>query len=401
MVEMILFLILIICTAVFLIREIVLGISWVIKRQRQTLVQQNSQRLKRNTIFLTVVMVLTGGLILFSQITAHTSQIRDENGKAVEGSIAELERVTLNGRKEWISIRGESEENPVLLFLAGGPGGTQMAAVRHDLAELEKYFVVVVWDQPGSGKSYQAVGKDLTVDTYIEDGIALTEYLCSRFEQEKIYLVGESWGSALGIFLAFEAPERYFAMIGTGQMVDFLETENMDYDKAIEIAGRRGDSEKIKKLEENGRPPYYGADVTWKSAEYLNYLSGYMTANPEIYNSGYNTFRDLFSSEYGIMDKINFLRGIVYTFNHVYPQLYDVDLRTDYAKLEAPVYFFLGKHDINAPISLVEDYMSVLDAPHKEIVWFEHSGHSPWINESSKFVDELLEVLESTKRSIK
>jgi pimeloyl-ACP methyl ester carboxylesterase len=117
-----------------------------------------------------------------------------------------------------------------------------------------------------------------------------------------------------------------------------------------------------------------------------------MAQNPAIQNSGFNTFRDLFSNEYGIIDKINYLRGIVNTFNHVYPQLYEIDLRTDYTNLNVPVYFFLGRHDINAPTSLVEEYFEVLNAPKKEIVWFERSGHNPWINESSLFVQELLYV---------
>ena len=97
-----------------------------------------------------------------------------------------------------------------------------MGAVRHELAELEKHFVVVNWDQPGSGKSYYAEKtKDITAQTYIQDGYALTEYLKERFSKEKIYLMGESWGSALGIFLIAQYPESYHAFIGTGQMVDF------------------------------------------------------------------------------------------------------------------------------------------------------------------------------------
>lgn len=192
--------------------------------------------------------------------------------------------------------------------------------------------------------------------------------------------------------MASESPDSYHAVIGTGQMIDFLETEKLDYDKAMEIAEKKGDTDKTKKLKKNGRPPYYGSDVTWKSAEYLNYLSSQMSDNPEIYNNGYNTFRDIFSSEYGIIDKINYLRGIVTTFNHVYPQLYDIDLRSDHPKLEVPVYFFLGRHDINAPTALAEEYMNILQAPKKEIIWFEHSGHSPWINESDKFIAELAAI---------
>lgn len=394
MAVMLVFMVFMICLLVFTVAEVFLVIRWFIDKRKNRAVQKRLAGLKRNTVLLAVNLILTGGIMLFSQLTAKTPPILDDQGKPLAGSIAELRKVDLNGRQEWISVRGNHAENPVLLFLAGGPGGTQMAAVRHDLSRLEEHFVVVVWDQPGSGKSYRAGGADLTANTYIEDGLALTKYLREQFEQDKIYLVGESWGSALGIFLAEKSPDSYHAVIGTGQMIDFLETERMDYEKAMEIAESKGDQSKIDKLKENGRPPYYGSDVTWKSAEYLNYLSAYMSSNPEIQNGGYNTFRDLFSPEYGILDKINFLRGIVNTFNHVYPQLYGINLRTDYPRLEIPVYFFLGRHDSNAPSVLVEEYYSILEAPSKEIIWFEHSGHSPWINESDKFVDELIAVCE-------
>ena len=180
----------------------------------------------------------------------------DDNGSTPANSIAELTELEFNGRKQWVSIRGWDKDKPVLLFLAGGPGGTQMAAVRHELSELEKHFVVVNWDQPGSGKSYRAQKtKNITVDTYIQDGYALTEYLKERFDEEKIYLVGESWGSALGIFLIDKYPQSYHAFIGTGQMIDFEETERLDYKKAIEIAEEKGDTLFIKNLKKKASRP--------------------------------------------------------------------------------------------------------------------------------------------------
>lgn len=357
------------------------------------------KKLKRSVVVFTAVCAIIAAFVGFTQLTASTPAIKDENGEVVEGSIAELRQVTLNGRKEWISIRGYNKNKPILLFLAGGPGGSQMAAVRHDLAELEKHFVVVNWDQPGSGKSYSSVTKEeLVPDIYVEDGYELTKYLCEEFNQEKIYLVGESWGSALGIFMVDKSPELYYAFIGTGQMVDFAQTEVLDYQKALEIAQEYKDEEKIMKLQANGIPPYIGDNITWKSAEYLTYLSDYMSQNPDIQNGGYNTFRDLFSSEYGILDKINYLRGVAVTFSHVYQQLYNIDLRTDYPKIDVPVYFFLGRHDINAPTELAEDYFDLLEAPEKKIVWFEHSGHNPWINESDAFVGELVAVTNPLKK---
>lgn len=391
MLYIILFFILIIVTVITLTVGLFQLFFRIISQLRNKANPKQLTRLKRTALFFAVVMAINFGLIAISQFTASTPRIIDESGNTPANSIAELTELELNGRKQWISMRGWDKNAPVLLFLAGGPGGTQMAAVRHELAELEKHFVVVNWDQPGSGKSYYAEKiQNITIDTYIQDGYALTEYLKGRFSQEKIYLIGESWGSALGIFLVDKYPQSYHSLIGTGQMIDFAETERMDYTKAMEIAENNGDTALVKKLKANGEPPYYGKHVTWKSAVYLNYLSSYMARNPDIQNPGYNTLRDIGSSEYGLLDKINFFRGVINTFNDVYQQLYDIDLRADYTKLDVPVYFFLGRHDVNAPVGLVEEYERVLNAPDKGIIWFEHSGHSPWINERDKFIEEVM-----------
>lgn len=350
-------------------------------------------KLRNRFILLGGVVIMITGLLTFSQKFASTPQIKDRSGNIIKNSISELKCVDLNGHKEWISIRGYDKNNPVLLFLAGGPGGSEMTEFRYHLAELEKHYVVVNWDQPGAAKSYNAVHiKDITIDTYINDGYALTKYLCNRFNKEKIYLVGESWGSALGIFLADKYPECYTAFIGTGQMVDFVQTDKTDYAKAIEIAKLKGDKKKIAKLLKNGEPPYYGRDVSMKSFEYIGYLDSYMGKNKEIHNSKYDFIKYLFSSEYGISDKYHFIIGFINTYNYVYPQLYGIDLRKDYADIKIPVYFFIGKQDINAPISLAEDYYNILKAPDKKLIWFEHSGHSPLINESKLFTQELLKV---------
>lgn len=352
---------------------------------------------KRKWIILMVVVLLIivvlGSIIAISQARAYTPAIVDENGKVVDGSIAELRAIDVNGKSEWITIRGYDQTKPVILFLAGGPGGTQLAATRIELAELEKYFVVVNWDQPGSGKSFHAMNyKDITVDTYIEDGIAVTEYLRGRFGQDKIYLIGESWGSALAIMLAKEKPEYYGGVIGTGQTVAFREMEEMDYNKAIEIVESKGDTDKLEKLREQGAPWYYEGNIAMKSNAYLGVLSDEMATNPNISNAGYNTFEEMFGSEYGIRDSFDYLLALLKTFNVVYPQLEEIDLRETHNQLEVPVYFFEGAYDINAPLYIAEDYYEMLECPKKEWVLFEHSGHSPWKNEKSKFVEETIRV---------
>jgi pimeloyl-ACP methyl ester carboxylesterase len=338
------------------------------------------------------LLALSVMTVVLSQTSAYTPAIADAQGNPVPGSITSLETIRLGGSEEWISIRGRNIDNPVLLFLAGGPGGSQLASVRHSLGEagLEDHFVVVNWEQPGSGKSFDAVDRSrMTPERYISDGHELVQYLLQRFGQQKVVVVGESWGSALGIMLVQRYPELFYAFVGTGQMVDFTECDLICYQFAIDWAQERGDIAQVEKLKNQGPPPYYGNDVAWKEAAYLLDTLTYMNQDPEIYHRS-NTFEDLLSPEYGLYDKVSWLRGPLDTLNYVYPQLWAVDFRKQAAHLDVPIYFLIGRHDVNAPVSLTEDYYRVLDAPHKEIVWFEHSGHGPWVSEPDRFVDVLV-----------
>jgi pimeloyl-ACP methyl ester carboxylesterase len=338
------------------------------------------------------MLVVAALAVIASQAFATTPPIVDAQGEPLPGSIATLERVELNGSRQWVSMRGRDLSKPVLLFLAGGPGGSQLATERYALGDLEQHFVVVNWEQPGAGKSFDAVQRaTLTPERYIEDAHALISYLQERFGQEKVYVLGESWGSALGIMLVQRYPELFHAFIGTGQMVAFLETDVQCYDFALQWAQARGDTAKVEKLTQQGPPPYYGDGVAMKQAAYLLDTYSYMNQNPAIADNGANTFRDLAAPEYGLYDKVNWFRGVLDTLSVVYPQLWDVDFRTEATRLDVPVYFLLGRHDINAPVALTEEYVELLDAPHKEIVWFEHSGHTPWVSESDRFVQAMVD----------
>lgn len=399
MVKIVVFLLLLLVVVSFALVAMVNGVIATVKKIRHTDTQPSLSRFLRFLTLSMVGAVVCAGFVLFTQLTASTPPIVDADGNMISGSIAELVQLDLNDRKEWVSIRGRDAQKPILLFLAGGPGGTHMPFMRQYMPYLEEDFVVVNWDQPGSGKSYMAVSSsDLTVDMYVEDGIALTKYLCDRFGQEKIYLLGESWGSALGIFMADRYPEGYHAFFGTGQMVAFLETEIIDYNLALELAREEGNTQLVNKLEQNGPPPYYGNSVALKSADYLGYLDDVMRRHPDLNRVGGNKFMtDIVSSEYGLADKLFYFLGVLTSFNNVYPQLYPVDLRTDYPKLDVPVYFLLGRLDINAPLSLSTEYFELLDAPYKELVWFEHSSHAPWAYEREGFCKKIVDAMNEIK----
>lgn len=386
------FIILIIFLAALIITALITLITYIFFNHGQNIISWIS-RLKFLGIWSLTLVVSLLIVVLISQKTTYTPPILDNKGDILKGSISELDQIDVNGSKQWITIRGNDSSKPVLMFLAGGPGGTQLAATRIQLKELEKHFVVVNWDQPCSGKSYSAIPeKELTVKRYVDDGIAVTKYLTKRFKKNKVYLVGESWGSALGILLAKQSPELYYAVIGTGQMVDFLETDKYDYELGKKLAAKKGNVKLLNKLNKQGPPPYYEKNNVWKAESYLMYISNEMDKNPNISNSGYNTMSEIGGPEYGMYDKVNYFRALLSTYSQVYPQLYSVDLRKSAVKLDVPVYFFIGRYDINAPSYLVKDYYNKLQAPEKKLIWFEHSGHDAWRNETDKFVQQIMDI---------
>ena len=327
--------------------------------------------------------------VVISPLTTYTPHIDGEN------AISDLREIDVNGSKQWISIRGQDKSKPIILFLSGGPGGSQMANARIALGDLEKDFVMVQWDQPGSGKSRHAVPLDeITPQRYVDDGHVVTQYLKKEFNQQKIYIIGESWGSALGIMLAQKYPEDYAAFMGTGQMIDFKQTEIDDYNLALKTAKERNDTDVVDKLKKRGTPPYYGGDmsVALDSITYLNYLNGEMGRRGQIYASKSDIFKTFLEPEYDVAEKYDWAAGVIFTFGHVYQQLYDINFRESATKLDIPTYFLIGRHDLNAPTYFTEEYYNLLDAPKKGLVWFEHSGHAPWNSETDVFIENVRKI---------
>lgn len=330
--------------------------------------------------------------VISSQFMTYTPHIDGDN------AISELREITVNDSKQWLTLRGKNKDAPVILFLSGGPGGSQMGNARVALSELEDNFVMVQWDQPGSGKSRWAVPRQqITLDRYLQDGHAVTQYLKQKFGKKKIYVIGESWGSAPGVLLMQRHPEDYAAFIGSGQMVDFAQTEVDDYKLALKIAKERGDTAKVKQLERRGSPPYYGDSVIFDMLAYLQYLDNEMARRGNINPSKSNIYASVLAPEYGLIDKYNWAAGLFRTLDQVFPQLYNINFRKSATKLEVPMYFLLGRHDLNAPTYLAEEYYQLLDAPKKELVWFEHSGHAPWNTEADRYVKEVKRIVNDNR----
>ena len=343
-----------------------------------------------------VAILAAVGLVGFTALLARppsTDPILDANGTTVPGSIAELSTVDINGHGLAMMIRGRSVDNPVLLFLAGGPGGSEMGAMRNHLPALERHFTVVTWDQRGTGKSYDALDP---TDTYtlagaVDDTIAVTDYLRGRFGQDKIYLVGQSWGSTLGVLAVQHQPELFRAFIGAGQMVSQLGTDRIFYKDTLAWARKTGNDGLADQLSAIGPPPYdrmldYETALAHEHDVYPYDHSG----NSE----GQGGFSEnFFVSEYALIDQIHLLGAFMDTFSVLYPQLQNIDFRRTATSFTIPMFFVEGAHEADGRAQPFAEWYPMIQAPIKDLTTFNTSGHRPLWEQPDEFVDYMVNTV--------
>jgi len=336
--------------------------------------------------------VAVGAMAFFIAIPASTPPIVGADGEPLAGSVAELATVTIGGHDQTMMIRGRSVENPVLLYLTGGPGGTDIGAIRRDVT-LEQDFTVVAWDQRGAGKSYAALDPTdtFTTDQLVSGTVEVTNYLRDRFGEEKIYLVGQSWGSTLGVLAAQQRPELYHAFVGVGQMVSQRETDIMFWEDTLEWADETGNSGLAETLRRNGPPPYENL------MHYDPFIAREHDWNPyPEFDPNNEMPAILFVPEYSWMDRINGFKGFLDTVGTIYPQLQHIDFRQDVTSLDIPFYMVQGEHEARGRAVLAEEWFEILDAPSKEAFTFEGSGHRAHFDRPGDFAEVMSHVLEQS-----
>jgi len=337
---------------------------------------------KIGTILLITIMV---GIIVLVGVIAVKSP-----GKTLpiagENAIAELIQIELGGMKQWVLIRGNDKSNPVLLILHGGPGSPELAMHRKYNSALEKYFTVVNWEQRGSCKSYN---KDIPKDTmkipvFVSDARELVQYLKKRFNAQKIFLEGHSWGSAIGALLVQRIPQDIKAYIAIGQVSDVIENEIAGYDWAMAEAKKRNNKTAIKELTATGRPPHQELKKTGVERKWVMQFGGTVKngAMQMIASALFNC------REYTAADKIlNYAQGSLFSLTSLWPEILEGIMYKSASEWKVPVYIMAGRHDATVVYALQEKYFNFIKAPKKYFFTFENSAHMCAYEEPEKYLD--------------
>ena len=310
--------------------------------------------------------------------------------------IEELLEIAIGGTKQWISVRGRDRGNPVLLMIHGGPASPEMPSSWFFQNSWEDYFTVVQWDQRGSGKSYNAndpktIQPTISAERMIEDAGEVVQFLRKRYEKNKIFVLGHSWGSLVGVSLAHSHPEWLYAYVGTGQMINGKENERVGYANTLRAAEAAGNLSAIAELkaiapypETDGSVPLekLGKERHWSVA-----LGG-LTYQRSTYDYYENLFR--LSPEYTEQDVTAIDKGSALSLGALIPAILNFNY-SDTVRFQCPIILFEGRHDDTTPAEIAAQWFKRVQAPDKKLVWFENSAHMAMVEEPGRFLVHLVQ----------
>jgi len=287
-------------------------------------------------------------------------------------------------------IRAARSTELPLILLHGGPGWSETRFFRRFNASLETAFTVVYWDQRGAGKSYQPgiPRSSMTVEQFISDLDELVDAVCDRLGTGQVAILGHSWGSVLGALYAARHPEKVVAYIGCAQIGNWPEAEAASYTRGLIEAQRQGDRRALRKLRDIGPPPY-GADAVFTERTCTMRLAGGMRLR-ELPKTARALFGRHESSVFGVATA---WRGFRFTMDAMWPEVSRLNVVQLVPALQMPVWFPHGRNDPWIPAETSNAYFNELTAPAKKLVWFEHSGHEPFVDEPDKFNRTMIEVV--------
>lgn len=311
----------------------------------------------------------------------------DEEGQVIKDSISEKVTYEIEGHEYGMFIKGVNKYNPVLLLLHGGPGLTDYFLGKDEMRALEEIFTICYFEQLGTGLSYdnQISYDDMTTERFIQDIHEVTNYLKDRFDQEKIYLLGHSFGSYLGIKMIQEYPELYHAYIGMSQITSQLESEKIAYTYMLDIYEEQGNKKRIKQMK--------AYDIFNNETDFYGYLNSNLR-DLTMHELGVGTthemkhvvsglfFPSLRCKDYTIGERINIWKGKVFSRQSaLMSEVYAFNALEEIKDVQIPIYFFAGIYDYTVVYELQKAYYDEVIAPVKGFYTFEQSAHSPLFEE--------------------
>lgn len=297
--------------------------------------------------------------------------------------------INIGGIEQWIEIRGEHPDNPVLLYLHGGPGGSTGPAVAA-LKPWERHFTLVHWDQRGAGRTFarnrEAGCGRLTIERMIADAIEVAEFLVGHLGKDKITLLGHSWGSVLAVNMIRRRPDLFAAYVGTGQVVNMRRNEEFNYARQLAQADLASNAEALAALAAIGPPPYFEREKIRTLREWADVLASGSGDDPR-------PRPPVRPTNLTPEDIQALMAGFIFSGSELFDELCEVDLPALGLDFSIPMFCFMGTDDQQTPMEPAQAWFDSLTAPRKAFVRLDGCHHFVVMNRPDLFLERLLQHL--------
>ena len=356
------------------------------------------------TIALIMLCALSFIVVLVIISPGRIEPVTDSSGQRIAGSISEKIFVDIGGVRQGMFIRSTDVNNPVLLFVHGGPAFPEYFLVEKYHVRLEDYFTVCYWEQRGGGLSFtkEVTRESMTLEQLRSDAVEVTNYLRERFDKEKIFILAHSGGTSFAIKCVAEFPQLYHAYVAMEQITKQEESERLAYKYMIDKYASQGNQKMVSKFkkypvldEGSSVVPFFNSLLREESMHELGI--GTMRNMQSIYKGVF--FPVWACRAYTLKEKINFWRS-KFSFiktTGLRGQVIAADFTKEVTKLDVPTYFISGKYDLTVNVDLSKAYLSQIEAPLKGFYTFYNSAHSPMFEEPERVREVLVkDVLNKT-----
>lgn len=321
--------------------------------------------------------------------------VRDSNG------IELLEPVKIGGTEQWIHVRGRKKDNPILLFLHGGPCWPHIGWHDANQRPWENYFTVIQWDQRLGGKSYQSLkkmGHTLSRQQLLDDAEEMIAYIRKKFGQQKIFLMGTSYGTFLGMHMVKKHPDWFYAYVGVGQVVSMTAHARGEFDELMAYARKHGLEDlkaELQALEPYPDPNNVTASFFANGNVLMDHSSHLGKAYPDSVAALFNmsALGKWLSPHYSLRDNLNRKFGKFFDAKHPFAEEFmqynlPAEIGNDF---QVPIFFFSGKHDFHVSFDIADSWFQQIQAPIKQHIVFDHSAHVPYQTEPGEFLINLVQ----------
>lgn len=325
-----------------------------------------------------------------------TEVIRELRRIVAPQGVERAEAVRIGGIDQFVSVRGVDRRNPILLILHGGPGFPTAPIAWWTTRPMEEYFTVVHWDQRGAGKTYllndpKRVAPTMRPERFVADTEELVGWLRKEFGKEKVFVLGTSWGSYVGLEFARKKPQWLHAYIGVGQAANTPESERRGYAYALAAAKKSGNAQAVQELEsiapyaEPGKPiPLEDIVIERKWSDHYGGVMAYRTHQID-------GIASRLSPDYTDAEAARVYDGNNYSQEFLFSDVLGLNL-SDITTLDCPLIVMAGRHDRTVNSTVAHDWFERVNAPQKHFVWFEHSAHEVMSEEPGKMLLSLVQL---------